>query len=188
MSEENKVNAVDERLVKKSVNPAQSSARADRASADTSRTDTDGTALTMEERRKLLRSEWNQEVLPTPPKMPGWHTCWLSTTNSSDPIFKRIQKGYELVKLSEVPGFSQYHVDQGEYVGCVACNEMILAKIPEELYQDLMAYFHHELPMEEEEMLRANAVQMEKDSNGRELGEVEGFDSLARRVKVPTFN
>ncbi len=182
MSEENKTGN-DERLAK----TVSTSSRENRDTADNQRTNQEGTALTLEERRQRLRSEWHQEVLPTPPKLPGFHTCWLSTTNSSDPIFKRIQKGYELVRINEVPGFSQHKVDAGEFEGCVACNEMILAKIPEELYQDLMAYFHHELPMEEEEMLRANAKKPEVDSNGRELGEMEGFDSLARRVKVPTY-
>ena len=163
--------------------------RQNREDADKARTQQDGTVMTIEERRQLLRSDWLQEVLPTPPKIPGWHHCWLSTTNSSDPIFKRLQKGYELVKNSEVPGFGQYRVEQGEFEGCVACNEMILAKIPEELYQDLMLYFHYELPMEEEQMLKNNTIEKlkELDSDGRELGHIEGFNTLARRVKTPKF-
>lgn len=175
----------DDRLVK-SLDPES---RQNRENADVARTQQDGTAITLEERRQLLRSDWLQEVLPTPPKVPGWHFCWLSTTNSSDPIFKRLQKGYELVRNSEVPGFGQYRVEQGEFEGCVACNEMILAKIPQELYQDLMSYFHHELPMEEEQMLKNNAIDKlrELDSSGHELGQVEGFDTLARRVKTPIF-
>ena len=91
----------DDRLVK-SLDPES---RQNRENADVARTQQDGTAMTLEERRQLLRSDWLQEVLPTPPKVPGWHFCWLSTTNSSDPIFKRLQKGYELVRNSEVPGF-----------------------------------------------------------------------------------
>lgn len=178
----------DDRIATKAA-AAGGAARTDRSSADEQRTNKDGTALTLEERRKMLRSEWLQEVLPTPPAVPGWHYCWLSTTNSTDPIYKRIQRGYQPVKALEIPGFLQYKVDGGEFEGCVACNEMLLFKIEEELYQDLMAYFHHELPMEEEQMLRNNAVDnlQRQDSNGRELGEIEGFDSLARRVRTPTF-
>ena len=60
---------------------------------------------------------------------------------------------------------------------------------PEELYQDLMSYFHYELPVEEEQMLKDNAIDKlrEQDRSGRDLGEIEGFDTLARRVRVPTF-
>jgi hypothetical protein len=43
--------------------------------------------------------------------------------------------------------------------------------------------------MEEEEILRANAAEniSQQDSNGKSLGEVEGFDSLARRVRPTHF-
>lgn len=176
----------DERLVK----AADSVTRQDRSTEDAERAQQDGTAYSAEERRKMARSEWMQEVLPTPPKVPGWHFCWLSTTNTSDPIYKRLQRGYELVKYTEVPGFGQYKATSGEFEGFVACNEMILAKIPQELYQEYMTYFHHELPMDEEEMLRNNALTGDQDSNGRELGQVEGegFKSLARRVRTPHFN
>lgn len=173
----------DERLVKSD----GAAVRADRSVADDARTNQDGSGLTMEERRRRLRSEWNQEVLPTPPAVPGWHFCWLSTTNSSDPIYKRIQKGYEPVKTTELVGFGEFSITSGEFEGCIACNEMLLFKIPEELYQDVMRYFHHELPNGEEEMLKANARPQDRDSEGHELGEMTGFDSLARRVRVPTF-
>lgn len=180
---DNKLTGSDERLKKADA----AEVRGDRAAGDQGRTQADGTVLTMEERRKMMRSDWNNEILPTPPQNPGWHYCWLSTTNSSDPIYKRIQRGYEPVRVSEIPGFMQYRVEQGEFEGCVACNEMLLFKIPEELYQEAMQYFHHERPMEDEEMLRANAAVAGQDSNGRDLGEVEGFNSLARRVRRPTF-
>ncbi len=180
---DNKIVGGEDRLKK----DVAAETRGDRASSDVGRTQMDGTALSMEERRKLMRSDWNTEVLPTPPSMPGWHFCWLSTTNSSDPIYRRMQKGYEPVKVSDIPGFAQYRVEQGEFEGCVACNEMLLFKIPEELYQEAMRYFHHDLPMEEEEMLRANAAVAGQDSNGRELGEVEGFSTLGRRVRTTQF-
>ena len=174
----------DERLKKS----AAEAVRGDRASSDDERTQKDGTSMTAAERRAMLRAEWQQEVLPTPPEVAGWHFCWLSTTNSSDPIYKRIQKGYELVKASEIPGWKQYRVDEGEYADCIACNEMLLSKIPMDLYQDIMSYLHHELPMEEEEMLRANAQKAieGQDSNGRPLGTVEGFD--VRKVANPHFS
>ena len=176
----------DDRLKKSTA----TNVRGDRVEADASRTQMDGTAITMEERRRMIRSEWSSDVLPTPPAVEGWHFCWLSTTNSTDPIYKRMQKGYEPVRAVDVPGFAQYKVNQGEFEGCVACNEMLLFRIPEELYQEIMTVFHHERPMEEEEILRANAAQAvnERDSNGRDLGQAEGFDALARRVRPPQFS
>lgn len=167
---------------------AKSTSRDDRSSADAERVNKDGTALTLKERMQLTRQEWTQDVLPTPPKVDGWHFCWLSTTNSSDPIYKRIQKGYRPVKATEMGSFTRTQVTEGEFEGCVSCNEMILFKIEEELYQDIMLYLHHELPMSEEELLKVNAKPDGEDSNGMDLGEVEGFDSLARRVKKPLFN
>jgi hypothetical protein len=177
----------DDKL-KKSVE--STNVRGDRVDGDAERTQKDGTALSTAERIAMIRSEWNQEVLPTPPKIEGWHTCWLSTTNSADPIFKRVQKGYEPVRASDIPGFAQYKVTQGEFEGCIACNEMLLFKIPEEIYQEIMRIFHYERPMEEEEILRNNAVDnvKQEDSKGRELVEAEGFDTLARRVKPTTFS
>jgi hypothetical protein len=182
---DNKFTGGDDRLKKSTATPV----RGDRVEADASRTQTDGTATTLEERRRMIRSEWAQDVLPNPPKVEGWHYCWLSTSNSTDPIYKRMQKGYVPVKVNEIPGFSQYTVNEGEFEGCVACNEMLLFKIEEELYQEIMNVFHYERPMEEEEILRANAAEniSQQDSNGKNLGQVEGFDSLARRVRPAHF-
>jgi hypothetical protein len=181
---ENKLMGGDDRLKKSAAAPV----RGDRVEADASRTLNDGTAMSMEERRRLIRSEWSQDVLPTPPQDPGWHYCWLSTTNATDPIYKRMQKGYEPVRASDVPGFTQYRATQGEFEGCVACNEMLLFRIPEELYQEYMTVMHYERPMEEEEILKANAAINERDSDGRDLGQTEGYDSLARRVRSPQFS
>lgn len=181
---ENKIVGSDERLKKS----AAASTRGDRVEADASRTQNDGTTFTYGERMKMIRSEWDQNVLPQVPQTPGWHYCWLSTTNATDPIYKRMQRGYEPVRASDIPGFAQYKVTQGEFEGCVACNEMLLFKIPEELYQEIMAYFHYEKPMDEEELIRANAESNNQDSNGRKLGEVEGFDNLARKVRPTSFS
>ena len=182
---DNKIIGGDGRL-KKSDAPE---VHGDRSDADASREMTDGTALSMDERRQLMRSEWVQDILPTPPVVPGWHFCWLSTTNSTDPIYRRMQKGYEPVKVSEIPGFRQYRITEGEFEGCIACNEMLLFKLPEELYQEAMRYFHYELPQAEEEMIQANAEKIANDidKNGRKLVELEGFDDLVRRVQPPTF-
>lgn len=157
--------------------------RGSRAAEDHSRTQEDGTYLTAEERRNRLRAEYVQEVLPTPPEMPGFHLCWLSTTNSSDPIFKRIQFGYTPVTKDDLPGFNAGTVKGGEHDGCLSCNEMLLFKLPMERYNDMMMLYHHDIPNEEEDHLRNNLVTADKDSSGRKLGSVdgEGFSKLGTR-------
>jgi len=176
----------DERLKK----DAASEVRGPRDAADAERIQ-DGNSLSNAERRKLLRQDWVQEVLPTPPKVAGWHHCWLSTTNSTDPIYKRIQRGYTPVKSSEVPAFgTQYAVASGEFEGCVSCNEMLLFKIPSQLYNDLMTIYHHDMPTESEASIREKVSQQNfSDSNGRSLAQVEGdFDNLGRgSSRSPTF-
>ena len=168
----------DERLKK----DAGSDIRGARDAADSERMQ-DGNSLSDAERRKLLRNDWVQEVLPSPPNVPGWHHCWLSTTNSTDPIYKRVQRGYIPVKASEVPGFgTQFIAKEGEFEGCVSCNEMLLFKIPSQLYNDLMTIYHHDLPTESEASIREKIDQQNmSDSNGRGLGQVEGnFESFGR--------
>jgi glycine cleavage system pyridoxal-binding protein P len=99
--------------------------------------------------------------------------------------------GYELVRHEELSYLGeQNRVQSGEFAGCVSINELILAKIPVELYQEIMLINHHEKPMQEEELLRANMESDETDSNGRPLGETfgEGIQNLAKRtVRRPAF-
>lgn len=165
--------------------------RGPRDNADADRVQQDGTALSTAERRRMLRQEWVQEVLPSPPPIPGFHMCWVSTTNSTDPIHKRIQLGYIPVKASELPGFDQYKIDGGQYDGCVACNEMLLFKLPEEIYQDIMTIYHHDIPLEQEQSIKDRVMSgmNEVDSNGRNLGTVEGdFNTLGQsRTRTPHF-
>lgn len=177
----------DDRLKK----DAGQTVRGSRDSADVDRVQQDGSALSAAERRRMLRQDWVQEVLPTPPKLPGFHCCWLSTTNSTDPVYKRIQRGYVPVKASEVPAFgTQFTATSGEFDGCVACNEMLLFKIPLETYQDLMMIYHHDMPMEQEASIRDRVSSMnEEDSEGRRLAQIEGdFNNLGRgNSRNPTF-
>jgi hypothetical protein len=169
---------------------AGSTMRDSRDNSDKERVQQDGLALSAEERRRLLRNDWVQEVLPTPPAIPGFHLCWVSTTNSTDPIHKRLRMGYVPVKASEVPGFDQYLVKDGQFDGCVACNEMLLFKLPMQIYQDLMTIYHHDMPMEQEQAIRERVESTgERDSTGRNLSIVEGdFNQLGRSSsRTPQF-
>ena len=146
--------------------------------------------VSSEERRKAFRSEWMQEALPNPPGIPGFHLCWLSTTNGYDPIHKRMRMGYEPVKAEELPGFEAYKVKSGEHTGFVACNEMLLYKMPEDIYQDIMTQLHHDAPLDEQEKIKLQVEQIQgaKDSRGRPLGSIEGSGmDFDQTVTAPRF-
>jgi hypothetical protein len=177
---------MDSRL-KKSLS---SGSRETRSREDDSRKAPEDSFVSSEERRKMWKDEWTQSALPNAPHIPGWHVCWLSTTNSYDSIDKRIRLGYIPVKIEEVPGFENYRVKAGEHVGYIACNEMLLFKIPEEAYQEIMTHFHHEQPLEEANKIRVQAEQqVGRDSTGRRLGQVEGegLDDIDKPLPAPVF-
>lgn len=163
--------------------------RDSRSSEDARREDSDGTNSTVSERRSKFKSEWTQEALPTPPAIPGYHMCWLSTTNSYDPIHKRIRMGYEPVRVEELSGFEHLKMKSGEWEGLISINEMLLFKIPQDLYQEIMEEFHYNAPLEEEERMKASAVLGHRDSNGKQLGSIEGdgFGDLGAKVRKPIF-
>ena len=84
--------------------------------------------------------------------------------------------GYEPVKADELPGFEHLKVKAGENVGFVACNEMVLYKLPMAIYQDLMMELHYHAPREEQEKIKVQQEQLlaQRDSNGRSLVSIEG--------------
>lgn len=175
----------DERL-KKGVGEVS---RGSRDNADVDRVQQDGSTLSASERRRLLRQDWVAEVLPTPPEIPGFHLCWLSTTASTDPLHKRIQLGYTPVRITEVPGLDQFKVDGGQFDGCVAVNEMLLFKIPMQVYQDIMTIYHHDIPLEQEAAIKERVSGMrDVDSDGKNLSIVEGdFNRLGQQTRTPSF-
>jgi hypothetical protein len=164
--------------------------RETRASLDRSRDAPEDSFVSADERRKMWKDEWTQSALPNVPEIPGWHVCWLSTTNSYDSIDKRIRLGYVPVQADELPEMKNSRVKAGEHVGFIACNEMLLYKIPMELYQDVMAHFHHEAPLEEANKIRLQAERIQgRDSSGRSLGQVEGdgLGDIDKPIPAPAF-
>jgi ribosomal protein S21 len=104
------------------------------------------------ERAEAFRDKWQNSALPDLPQdiIPGFHLCWLSTTNNYDSIDKRVALGYEPVKASELgKGFEGLgKMSSGKFEGCVSCNEMVLFKLPEEIYQEVMRMMHLEDPLD----------------------------------------
>lgn len=191
MSNRNRT-AQDERAVM-----TNDESRAPMAAADAERND-DAGWLDAAERRALIRGEFTQEALPSAPDVPGWHFCWLAVNSTYDPIHKRMRLGYVPVKPEEIMGrgFENMKMTSGEFEGCIACNEMVLFKIPEARYQAIMAEFHHHMPLEDEQGIweRMQEQQAMTDRSGNKLlgpdAEDQGFRSLdpeRNRTRVPTF-
>ena len=178
---------MDSRL-KKTLNAG---GRESRSSQDLSRAAPEEAFISKQERRKMWSDEWTQSALPKVPDIPGWHLCWLSTTNGYDSIDKRMRLGYVPVRADELPGFDNYRVKAGEDVGFIACNEMRLYKLPMDVYQEVMIQMHHEAPMEEADKVQIQIEQLQgnRDSSGKSLGSVEGegFGNLNRNVPQPVF-
>ena len=185
-----KQNSRDERIVNRGERDEPES----RQPAEAVRADQRGEALPehKEDLEALLRSEALANALPNPPAIPGWHQAWLSTTNTYTPIQQYVRLGYVPVKPEEHPEW-QYLKQHGASHGgdIITCNEMVLYKVTEEAYQQIMRVIHHDRPMEEEERLRANINEMKhgtefRDSEGTALVREEGDGFVdERRVRAP---
>lgn len=69
----------------------------------------DSALLSEQEFNDLIRSEFDDVRLPNPPKIAGWHLCWLTSQSQNDPIDKRMRLGYVPVRPHELPGLQNLH-------------------------------------------------------------------------------
>lgn len=115
--------------------------------------------ISEDERLEMFRMQLYNDALPNIPDIPGYHVCWLTTTNKGDTIQHRTRLGYELVRAGDVPGMELITLKTGEYAGCVAVNEMIAAKLPLTLYHRYMQEAHHDAPMREESKMADASAQ-----------------------------
>lgn len=122
------------------------------------------------ERLEAFRDKWQNSALPDIPgdSIPGMHLCWLSSTNTYDSIDKRMALGYEPVKAEELgKGFEGLgKMNSGKFEGCISCNEMVLFKIPEDVYQEVMRMLHLEDPIEHQRNITANVRDTANDRKG----------------------
>jgi hypothetical protein len=102
----------DERLKKTSDPARESRAALDRAAKE-------ARELSDDDRVEMFRQQFFQSALPDLPKIPGYHSCWLTTTNPRDSIQGRMRLGYEPIKPEDVPGWEYATIKTGEYVGMV---------------------------------------------------------------------
>lgn len=131
----------------------------------------------------MIEAEFDNAVLANPPKLEGYHLCWLTTTSQYDTLQKRHRVGYSPVQQSEMPGFdaSMGKELQG-HEGLVTCNELVLHKILDRRYQLIMNLFHHKKPTE----AMRSIVESNKANNADVVDEGDsepGFTTLERSVK-----
>ncbi len=136
--------------------------------------------VTDDDRLEMFRAQLFNDALPDLPDMPGYHVCWLTTTNPRDPIHRRIQLGYEPIKAAEVPGMEFASVKQGEWSGLIGVNEMIAFKLPMSLYQRFMQEAHHDAPLREENKLAETAeiMRQQAEGSGSTLFEGDGLQEM----------
>jgi hypothetical protein len=149
---------------------------------------TESRELSEDDRLEMFRNQLFNDALPDLPEIPGYHLCWLTTTNPRDPIHRRMQLGYEAVKPEEVPGMEYASVKTGEWAGFIGVNEMLAFKLPMSLYEKFMQEAHHDAPLREEGKL-AEVADMMRDQAARAgaaLIEDEGMQDL-REERHPRY-
>lgn len=136
--------------------------------------------LTEDDRLEMFRNQLFNDALPDLPDLPGYHMCWLTTTNPRDPIFRRMQLGYEPVKPDEVPGMAHATLKTGDYAGMIGVNEMLAFKLPMSLYLKFMQEAHHDAPLREEDKLAEVAEMMRNEAEraGSVLYEGDGLSEM----------
>ncbi len=142
--------------------------------------------LSDDERLELFRDSLFQSVLPDLPSMPGYHVCWLTTSNGRDTITRRKQLGYELLRHEDVPGWVGGG-QGGEFAGCIMVNEMVAARIKLSLYNRFMRVVHDELPRGEEEKLRAQIERVREKGMLVEEGDGTAVEIATRAEPMPDF-
>lgn len=144
--------------------------------------------LTDRVRASSRRNEFVQNILPTPPEIPGYKLIWLSTTNEVDPIPERMRRGYEAVKLTDMPEYDSYSswvIKSGQYEGFIGIREMILFKIPVDYWKEDMQYLHHEAPLEEEQHIRERVEQAKQIvANTGKVEVMPGMETLGQKPQT----
>lgn len=165
--------------------------RRDRAMED--RSATESRDRSDAERIEMFINQFQDAALPNIPEIPGYHVCWLTTTNPRDTIQRRFQMGYEAVREEDVPHWVYKSQKTGEYAGHIAVNEMIACKIRLDLYQAIMERLHHDMPRAEEERMAetARAIRDRLQSSGApevpKIEEGDGYDAMRSAPPRPRF-
>ena len=164
---------VDDRLAKE-----VGASRRSRQSED--RQVTENRVISDNDRLRMFQNQLFNDALPDLPTIPGWHLCWLTSTNTRDSIHRRMQLGYEPVRPEEVPGMEYATQKTGEWAGMIGVNEMLAFKLPMSLYEMFMQEAHHDAPNREEGKLAdaADFIRNQAARDNVEVYEDEGYQEL----------
>lgn len=162
--------------------------KADRAM--TNRAVTEDKEISDEVRLEMFRQQFTQAALPDLPKIPGYHVCWLTTTNPRDTIHMRMRLGYEPVKPEDIPGWESTAIKSGEWTGFIGVNEMLAFKLPLSLYEKFMHEAHHAAPLKELEKLTdtADFLKQQAENSNSALIEGDGIQELRQRKGRAIFD
>jgi hypothetical protein len=146
------------------------------------------------DRMELFRQAHAQASLPDLPPIPGYHVCWLTSTNSKDSLSLRRRLGYEPIRPDEMVGFGEFAQGQAgtPQEGLICVNEMVAFKLPIDVYNEYMQENHHYAPAREDEKLTDAAQQakealLRKTGKAPELGDgIDALDAMAS-IQVPDF-
>ena len=143
-----------------------------------------------DERLEMFLAAFLNAALPEIPELPGFHTCWLSTTNPKDTIPMRMRIGYQLVKPQEIRGWENNTLTNGEFSGYVGVNEMVLAKLPARLYQLYMQACHVKMPLDEASKMRYKAERIKEQARSQKsnVDIFDGIEHMDDHAPTPDFN
>jgi hypothetical protein len=173
----------DERLKK-----TAGEGREDRAMKD--RAVTENREISDADRLDMFRQQFFQAALPDLPKIPGYHVCWLTTTNPRDTVNMRMRLGYEPVKPEDIPGWEATSIKTGEWTGFIGVNEMLAFKLPLSLYEKYMQEAHHDAPLRELEKLSdtADFMKQQAESTGSHMYEGDVMQDLMQNLGRSHFD
>jgi len=162
--------------------------RGSRAMED--RATTENRDISDDDRLEMFRQQFFQAALPDLPNIPGYHVCWLTTTNPRDTVNMRMRLGYEPVKPEDVPGWEATSIKTGEWIGFIGVNEMLAFKLPISLYEKFMQEAHHDAPTRELEKLTDTAefLREQAEKTGSYIVEGDGMQDMRRNVGRPVFD
>jgi hypothetical protein len=152
---------------------------------------TEDREISDDERFEMFVAQHMQSVLPNLPHHTGHHVCWLTTGNARDSIPNRLRAGYRLLRTEDVPGWDGIASTAGDKSGIVCVNEMVAAEIPLRLYNRYMRYMHYDLPLKEEEKLRAHVggIKAGAEEIGAKVVEGDGTANIVQRAApMPEFD
>lgn len=151
-------------------------------------------AISDDDRLDQFRRGLHQSVLPDIPPIPGYHVCWLTTTNPRDSLVMRLQLGYQPIRPDEVPGGRYMSMKTADHGDVVQVNEMIAFKLPLHLYESYMRHNHHDEPLREEgklatvrEVIEEAARGVSRKTRKLKIEAEEGSDELGEEPEVPSF-